>query len=393
MTTNALSRFRILDLTRARAGPTCVKQFADFGADVIRIESPPHLGEGMLMAGGRLGFDMQNLHRNTRSITLDLKNEDAKEIFYKLVETADVVVENFRPDVKDRLNIGYEKLKSINPRIILASISGFGQTGPYSKRPLFDQTAQGLSGLMSVTGEPGGGPMRVGAAVTDMTAGYLSALGIMTALLEREFSNQGQWVQSSLIQAGISLMDFQAVKYLMTGKIPEQVGNDHPTSMPTSCYACANGYINVACSGEPMWLKFCEAIEQQELKNDARFILEQDRVVNRTALNVVLKSIFMNQTKEYWVNRLNEYGVPCGPIYNVKDVFDDPQVKEQKVSVTLDHPKLRSVTLLNQGVKLSRTPSSVSRVAPELGEHTNEVLTSLGYSSTEINAFKDQKAI
>ncbi len=393
MSPNALSRFRVLDLTRARAGPTCVKQFADFGADVIRIESPPHLGEGMLMAGGRLGFDMQNLHRNTRSITLDLKTESAKAIFYKLVETADVVVENFRPDVKDRLGIDYVKLKSINPKIILASISGFGQTGPYSKRPLFDQTAQGLSGLMSVTGEPGRGPMRVGAAVTDMTAGYLSALGIMTALLERELSGEGQWVQSSLIQAGISLMDFQAVKYLMTGKIPEQVGNDHPTSMPTSCYKCANGYINVACSGEPMWLKFCEAIEKPELKNDSRFVMEQDRVINRTSLNEVLGHVFLTNSKDHWVTRLNEYGVPCAPIYNVQEVFEDPQVKAQNISVTMDHPKLGSVTLLNQGVKLSRTPSAVTRVAPELGQHTQEVLTSLGYSSNEIQSFKDQKAI
>ncbi len=393
MTQNALSRFRILDLTRARAGPTCVKQFADFGADVIRIESPPHLGEGMLMAGGRLGFDMQNLHRNTRSITLDLKTDAAKEIFYKLVETADVVVENFRPDVKERLGIGYAKLSSINPKIILASISGFGQTGPYSKRPLFDQTAQGLSGLMSVTGAPGGGPMRVGAAVTDLTAGFLSALGIMTALLEREVSGRGQWVQGSLIQAGISLMDFQAVKYLMTGNIPEQVGNDHPTSMPTSCYACEDGYINVACSGEPMWLKFCEAIEKPEMKDDPLFILEKDRVANRFALNEVLGSIFIKKSKEYWVNKLNEYGVPCGPIYNVKEVFDDPQVQDQKISVTVDHPKLGTVTLLNQGVKLSRTPPSITRVAPDLGEHTQEVLSSLGYSPIEINAFKDQQVI
>jgi crotonobetainyl-CoA:carnitine CoA-transferase CaiB-like acyl-CoA transferase len=393
MTPKALSRFRVLDLTRARAGPTCVKQFADFGADVIRIESPPHLGEGMLMAGGRLGFDMQNLHRNTRSMTLDLKKDSAKAIFYKLLETADVVVENFRPDVKDRLGLGYEKLKSMNPRIILASISGFGQTGPYSKRPLFDQTAQGLSGLMSVTGEPGGGPMRVGAAVTDLTAGYLSALGVLTALLEREFSGEGQWVQSSLIQAGISLMDFQAVKYLMTGKVPEQVGNDHPTSMPTSCYACADGYINVACSGEPMWLKFCEALENPRLKDDPRFVMEQDRVVNRVDLNAVLKDIFLSHTKDYWVERLNTFGVPCAPIYNVREVFEDPQVQEQKISVKIDHPKLGTVTLLNQGVKLSRTPGTVDRVAPELGEHTEEVLASIGYSHEQIHAFKEQQVI
>ena len=389
----ALSRFRVLDLTRARAGPTCVKQFADFGADVIRIESPLHLGEGMLMAGGRLGFDMQNLHRNTRSITLDLKTEEARNIFYKLVATADVVVENFRPDVKERLKIDYPVLSAINPKIILASISGFGQDGPYRKRPLFDQTAQGMSGLMSVTGEPGSGPMRAGAAVTDITAGFMSAMGILTALLEREVSGKGQWVQSSLVQAGVSLMDFQAAKYLMTGQGPEQVGNDHPTSMPTSCYACSDGYMNVACTGEPMWLKFCEALGVKELKDDARFTFEKDRVIHRKELNAVLSGIFKSKTKDYWVNRLNEYGVPCGPIYNVRDVFNDPQVMSQHMSTKVDHPELGEVTLLSQGVKLSRTPAQITRVAPALGEHLRDVLAEIGYSTDEIKKLIEQKIV
>jgi crotonobetainyl-CoA:carnitine CoA-transferase CaiB-like acyl-CoA transferase len=389
----ALSRFRVLDLTRARAGPTCVKQFADFGADVIRIESPLHLGEGMLMAGGRLGFDMQNLHRNTRSITLDLKTEEARNIFYKLVATADVVVENFRPDVKERLKIDYPVLSAINPKIILASISGFGQDGPYRKRPLFDQTAQGMSGLMSVTGEPGSGPMRAGAAVTDITAGFMSAMGILTALLEREVSGKGQWVQSSLVQAGVSLMDFQAAKYLMTGQVPEQVGNDHPTSMPTSCYACSDGYMNVACTGEPMWLKFCEALGVKELKDDARFTFEKDRVIHRKELNAVLSGIFKSKTKDYWVNRLNEYGVPCGPIYNVRDVFNDPQVMSQHMSTKVDHPELGEVTLLSQGVKLSRTPAQITRVAPALGEHLRDVLAEIGYSTDEIKKLIEQKIV
>ena len=233
---SALSRFRILDLTRARAGPTSTKQFADFGADVIKVEQPASGGERNQLSGDRHSFDMQNLHRNSRSITLDLKNPKAKEIFYRLVKTADIVVENFRPDVKFRLGIDYETLKAINPRIILASISGFGQDGPYVARPMFDQISQGMSGIMSVTGKPGGGPMRAGVAITDITAGYIAACGMLTALLEREVSGQGQWVQSSLIQAGVAMMDFQAAKYLQKGEIPTQVGNDHPTSMPTSCY-------------------------------------------------------------------------------------------------------------------------------------------------------------
>jgi crotonobetainyl-CoA:carnitine CoA-transferase CaiB-like acyl-CoA transferase len=336
---------------------------------------------------------MQNLHRNTRSITLDLKTEEARNIFYKLVATADVVVENFRPDVKERLKIDYPVLSAINPKIILASISGFGQDGPYRKRPLFDQTAQGMSGLMSVTGEPGSGPMRAGAAVTDITAGFMSAMGILTALLEREVSGKGQWVQSSLVQAGVSLMDFQAAKYLMTGQVPEQVGNDHPTSMPTSCYACSDGYMNVACTGEPMWLKFCEALGVKELKDDARFTFEKDRVIHRKELNAVLSGIFKSKTKDYWVNRLNEYGVPCGPIYNVRDVFNDPQVMSQHMSTKVDHPELGEVTLLSQGVKLSRTPAQITRVAPALGEHLRDVLAEIGYSTDEIKKLIEQKIV
>src|SRR5512135_2894358 len=250
----ALSKLRILDLTRVRAGPSCVRQFADFGADVIKIENtaPEDMG------GPREGPDFQNLHRNKRSITLDLKSPQGKDIFMKLVKTADIVVENYRPDVKDRLGIDYASLRKVNKRIILASISGFGQDGPYRDRPGFDQIAQGMSGLMSVTGLPGQGPVRTGAAIADVTAGLLAALGIMTALLERETSGKGQWVQSSLLQAGLVLLDFQAARYLMKGEVPQQMGNDHPTSMPTSAYRTADGYLNVGASGEAMWKRLCE---------------------------------------------------------------------------------------------------------------------------------------
>src|SRR5687767_2706165 len=261
----ALSRLRILDFTRVRAGPTCVKQFADFGADVIKIESPPGVDPNEGMGGPRDGPDMQNLHRNKRSMTLNLKLPAARAVLERLVKGADVVAENYRPDVKFRLGIDYESLAKINPRIILASISGFGQDGPYEKRPGFDQIAQGMSGLMSVTGAPGKGPMRTGAAIADVAAGLFAALGVMTALLEREKTGEGQWVQSSLLQAGIALLDFQAARYLMKGEVPPQVGNDHPTSMPTSAYRTKDGYINVAASGEGMWQRLCQAIGRPAL--------------------------------------------------------------------------------------------------------------------------------
>jgi crotonobetainyl-CoA:carnitine CoA-transferase CaiB-like acyl-CoA transferase len=390
---NALGRFRILDLTRARAGPTSTKQFADFGADVIKVEQPASGGERNQLSGDRHSFDMQNLHRNSRSITLDLKNPQAREIFYRLVKTADIVVENFRPDVKFRLGIDYETLKAINPRIILTSISGFGQDGPYVKRPMFDQISQGMSGIMSVTGKPGGGPMRAGVAITDITAGYIAACGMLTALLEREISGEGQWVQSSLIQAGVAMMDFQAAKYLQKGDIPEQVGNDHPTSMPTSCYECTDGFINVAATGQVMWLALCDAIGKPELKEDPRFITEPLRVKHRDELNAIFIALFKTKEKAYWVQLLNQVGVPTGPIYDMSEVFSDPQVISQNMVAEVQHPKMGSLKLVNQALKLSRTPAQVKTATPELGEHTEQILKDLDYSPEEIQKFIDQKVV
>ena len=301
----ALARLRILDLTRVRAGPTCVRQFADFGADVIKIESPPGVDPNDNMGGPRLGADFQNLHRNKRSMTLNLKEPQGKEAFLRLVKTADVVVENFRPDVKFRLGIDYESLKKVNPRVILASISGFGQDGPYSQRPGFDQVAQGMCGIMSVTGEPGRGPMRVGAAVADVTAGLFAALGIMTALLEREASGEGQWVQSSLLMSGIALLDFQAARFAMEGQVPPQVGNDHPTSMPTSAYATADGHINIGAYGQPIWARLCEALGRSELLQDERFTSDPLRVRHGSELNAELARSFSQHSSAHWIALLN----------------------------------------------------------------------------------------
>ncbi len=348
----ALSRFRVLDLSRVRAGPTCVKQLADFGADVIKIESPPGIDANEGMGGPRDGADFQNLHRNKRSITLNLKLPEGREIFQRLAKKADVVVENYRPDVKYRLGVDYESLKAINPRIVLASISGFGQDGPYVARPGFDQIAQGMSGLMSVTGEPGKGPMRTGAAIADLTAGWHAALGIMTALLEREVSGEGQWVQSSLLMSGIALLDFQAARYLVEGEVPPQVGNDHPTSMPTSAYTTADGYINIGASGEGMWVRLCNSIARQDLLERAEFKGNGNRVKNRIALNAEINKTLKAKGSAEWIAILNEGGVPCGPIYTVDQVFADPQVQHLGCAAPIKHPRLGDIKLVNQPATL-----------------------------------------
>ena len=380
---SALSRFRVLDLSRVRAGPACVRQLADFGADVIKIENvnPEDL------AGPRESSDFQNLHRNKRSITLNLKSEEGLSLFKDLVKTADVVVENYRPDVKHRLGIDYESLKVINPKIILASISGFGQDGPYEKRPGFDQLAQGLSGLMSVTGNPGEGPMRVGAAVTDVAAGFLAAMGVLTALLEREVSGQGQWVQSNLLQAGLALLDFQAARYTMSGEVAKQMGNDHPTFMPTSAYQTLDGYINIAVSGLGMWEKFCASVERVDLLGDAEFQTGPGRSKARTRLNAEINNTTRCKSTREWMEILNRDGIPCGPIYTMDQVFADPQVKHLRASAPVDHPELGELQLINQPVKLSRTPAQLKTASPLRGFHTRDVLRELGLSEQKIDRF------
>jgi formyl-CoA transferase len=385
----ALSRLRILDFSRVRAGPTCVRQFADFGADVIKIESPPGVDPNEAMGGPRHGPDMQNLHRNKRAMTLNLKLPESKGVLERLVKTADVVVENYRPDVKFRLGIDYASLEKINARIILASISGFGQDGPYVKRPGFDQIAQGMSGLMSVTGLPGQGPVRTGAAIADLTGGLYAAIGVMVALLEREHSGKGQWVQSSLLQAGISLLDFQAARYLMEGDVPPQVGNDHPTSMPTSAYKTRDGHINVAASGEGMWAGLCKAIGREDMLTSPDFKGGKKRAENRKKLNAAIEEALVKKTGAEWIEILNKAGIPCGPIYTIDQVFADPQVKHLGIAATVEHPKLGRKQILANAATLSRTPARVATPTPEVGEHTDEVLRELEYSAEEIEKLRN----
>ena len=393
MSPSALQKLRVLDLTRVRAGPTCVRMFADFGADVIKIESPPGVDPNENMGGPRHGGDFQNLHRNKRSVALNLKTPDGLTIFKKLAATADIVVENYRPDVKFRLGIDYESLKQINPRIILASISGFGQDGPYATRPGFDQIAQGMGGLMAITGLPGQGPVRAGIAVADSSAGLYAALGIMIALLERETSGAGQWVQTSLLHSQIAMLDFQAARYLMSGEVPQQAGNDHPTMMPTSVYKTADGHINIAASGAGNWQRLCEAIARDDLLSDSRFDSDAKRSDNRSALNAEINQSSVAYTSADLVAKLNAAGVPCGPIYSMDEVFADPQVQHLQCAVSVEHPKLGNIKLVSQPVTLSRTPATITSATPELGQDSAAILSELGYTDAEIIQLRERKII
>ena len=378
---------RVLDLTSVRSGPTAVRQLADWGADVIKIENPPRPDSGDAMGGPRHGPDFQNLHRNKRSLALNLKSPDGLEIFKRLVRDADVVVENFRPGVKTRLGIDYETLRAINPRLVYASISGFGQDGPYADRPGFDQIAQGLGGLMSITGAPGGGPMRVGIPIADLTAGLYCAMGILVALLARERTGEGQWVQTSLLQAQVLLLDFQAARWLMKGEVPTQAGNNHPTSIPTGVFETADGPINIAVTGNAIWTRLCGVIGREQWLDDERFATASARLANRDALNPLIEAALAGETGAVWIERFNEAGVPAGPINTIDRVFEDPQVEHLGLKQTFTSPALGEVTVLGQAIKLSGAESRIVRPPPEIGEHSREILSELGFGDAEIDTF------
>jgi formyl-CoA transferase len=387
----ALSRFTVLDLTRVRSGPTCVRQLADWGANVIKIETPEHVEKGD-MGGPRLGPDFQNLHRNKRSITLNLKSKEGVAVFKKLARKADVVVENYRPDVKRRLGIDYKDLARINKKIVYASISGFGQTGPYAGRPGFDQIAQGMGGLMSITGLPGQGPVRVGIAVADLCAGLFAAMGILTALLERDKSGKGQHVQTSLLQAQIFMLDFQGARWLMSGEVPGQAGNNHPTSAPTGVYKTSDGFMNIATTGEKMWVRLCDALGVRRLVEKPEYVNGRERLKHAARLQQDLDAVTSTRTSNEWVELLNEAGVPTGPIYKIDQVFADPQVKHLKAAQTVKG-KHGKKTMLAQPFTLSRTASKLAAAPPDLGEHTAAVLKEFGFSKKEIESLHKAKAI
>ena len=386
-----LAHIKVLDLTRVRAGPTCVKQLADWGADVVKIEQPGR-GDGQ-MGDARLGADFQNLHRNKRSITLNLKSEGGKAVFMKLAESADVIVENYRPDVKHRLGIDYETVRAINPGIVYGSVSGFGQDGPYGNLPGFDQVAQGMGGLMSITGLAGQGPVRAGIPVADLSAGLFAALGIMTALLGRTQTGEGQWVRTSLLEAQITMLDFQAERWLLHKEVPQQAGNNHPTGIPTGVFQTKDGHINIAATGDAIYKRFCAVMGREDWLTDPQFDSPRKRSVNRDAMNAQIEAITKTRSSNEWIAAFNEAGVPAGYIYSIDEVFADPQVRHLGMAAPAKHPKLGDIELVAQPIKLSGAEFTVRSATPELGEHTNEVLAEAGYEMSEIAALRAAGAI
>jgi len=390
-----LADITVLDLTRARAGPTAVRQLADWGADVVKIEAPPGGDAREVLAGTRHGFDFQNLHRNKRAMTLNLKAGKGRGIFLDLAKDADVVVENYRAGVKHRLGIDYEAVRAVNPRIVYGSISGFGQSGPYRDRPGVDQIAQGLGGLMSVTGLPGQGPVRVGIPIADLTAGLHLAQGILLALFERERSGEGQWVHTSLLEAQIMMLDFQAARWTVAGEVASQAGNDHPTSIPTGVFPTADGHINIAASGDTMFARLCGALGCPELTSHPDYADDESRSANRGALNAVLAEYTARRPGAEWVRALNEARVPCGPIHTIDKTMTDPQVRHLGIEKAMTHPALGEVGVVGQPATLSRSGGrpGIRRHTPDRGEHTAEVLAALGYDGAAVEALRGEGVV
>ncbi|ABE44938.1 L-carnitine dehydratase/bile acid-inducible protein F [Polaromonas sp. JS666] len=384
---SALQRFRVVDLTQVRAGPTACRQLADWGADVIQVQMPEHMrGDDTL--GGQEGSDYQYTHRNKRSITLNLKEEEGISVLKRLIGGADVVVENFRPDVKFRLGIDYETLRVDNPRLVYASISGFGQSGPLAARPGFDQIAQGMGGLMSVTGLAEQGPMRVGIPIADLCAGIFAAQGILVALLERETSGKGQWLHTSLLESMVYMMDFQTSRWLIDGEVATQAGNFHPTSIPTGVYKARDGYMNIAVFGSRIWERFCEILGAPQWVSDERYKDKMGRSVNRDSLNAEINRLLAAQDRAYWIERLNVGGVACGLINSMQEAFEEPQIKHLNMVKDVVSAHLGAQRLVGQPMQLERTPSTIARAAPRRGEHTEEILTELGLSAGDLARMK-----
>lgn len=387
MRPGALSRFTILDATRVRAGPTAVRTFADLGARVIKLEIPPGAPGGDDMIGGRdhNRADYENLHRNKESLTLNMKEPEGIAILHELVQRADVFIENYRPDVKHRLGIAPDELRRVNPRLVYASISGFGQEGPYAKWPGFDSIAQGMGGLMSLTGRPGEGPMRVGIPIADLCAGHFCAMGILAALLEREVTGEGQWVQTSLLESQIAMLDFQAAQWLIDRKVPGQNGNEHPLTVPTGVFRTKDGHLNVAAIGQTMWTRLCEALEVPQLVHEPGFGSDPERVQNRDRVNAAIGAVFAQRSTAEWTERLLKVGVPCGPIHRVDEVFADPQVQQLGIEWPMQHPQLGAVSLVGTPFRLSAHPrEGEPRPAPHQGDQTDAILHELGYGDERI---------
>jgi crotonobetainyl-CoA:carnitine CoA-transferase CaiB-like acyl-CoA transferase len=386
-----LNGITVLDLTLARAGPTAVRHFADWGANVIRIEPPASDGEDV--AGRRHGFDFQNLHRNKRAITLNLKSPEGHAVFMKLAATADVILENMRANVKHRLKVSYDDVKKVNPRIVYGSISGFGQDGPYGARAGVDQIAQGMGGLMSITGEPGRGPMRVGIPIDDLTAGNLLAMGCLMALYDRERTGVGRWVTTSLLEAQIFMLDFQASRWLMENEVAGQAGNDHPTGIPTGVFPTADGHINIAASSSRVFTRFCQAIERPDWLEKEGWKTQVGRSKDRKAINEAISEITRTKPSNHWIELFEGAGIPCGPIYTIDQVFADPQVKHLGMATKMSSPYVGDSQIVASALNISGFSKAIRLYTPDPGEHQAEVLKSVGYSDEDIADLRKKGAI
>jgi crotonobetainyl-CoA:carnitine CoA-transferase CaiB-like acyl-CoA transferase len=387
-----LDDLRVIDLTVARAGPTCVRQLADWGADVIRVEQPPDPADPGL-TGSRHGCDFQHLHRNKRSLSLNLKAPGGREVLMRLVDTADVLIENMRPPVKERLGFDFATVHARNPRLVYGSISGFGQDGPYAGRGGVDQIAQGMGGLMSVTGLPDGGPVRAGIPVADLAAGLYLAVGVLVALHDRSRTGTGRWVQTSLLESMIAMMDFQAARWTIDREIPPQEGNHHPMSVPMGCFASADGYVNIGAAGGRLLDSLCRVIGLPAIPADPRFDSPAKRSANRAELNALIADRLRTRTTAEWVEALNQAGVPCGPVYRMDEVFADPQVEHLAMTEPVQHPALGRLDILRNAVRMTDGPTTVRTPSPDIGADTDEVLTELGYPREEIDRLHAQGVI
>ena len=377
-----LADLRVLDLTIARAGPTAVRQLADWGADVIRIEPPARAGAPP--AEDPLSPDALNLHRNKRSLTLDLQRAEGVAVLHRLAEHADVLVENWRPAVKARFGLDWPTLSRRHPRLVLGSISGFGQDGPYAGRGGVDQIVQGLSGLMSVTGLPGQGPVRTGVAISDVTAGLQLAVGLLVALHERTRTGRGRHVHTSLLESMLGMLDFQAARFTVAGEIPRQEGNHHPTMRPMGLYETRDAPINVAAPWGRLWTGFCAAIDRPDLPNDPRYSTPADRARNREALDREIGAVLRTRGAQAWLERLHAAGVPCGPVNDVAEAFADPQVRHLEMTASVGHPLAGEIRILRNATRIEGHPATVRTPSPTAGQHAREILREHGYDEAAI---------
>jgi crotonobetainyl-CoA:carnitine CoA-transferase CaiB-like acyl-CoA transferase len=392
----ALDGIRIIDFSKALAGPYCTMLLADMGAEVIKVEMPgsgdDSRGWGPPFIEGEAAYFL-SVNRNKKSITLNLKDPKAKEIALKIIEKADIVLESNRPGVMTKLGLDYETVKKINPEIIYCSISGFGQTGPYSKRPGFDQVIQGYGGIMGLTGEKGGGPLKVGIAVTDIATGMFAATGILTALYHRERTGQGQHVDASMLDGQVSWLTYQAGRYLASGNVPQRIGSAHPLIVPYQDFEASDGFINIAAGNDNLWKKFCTATDLNDIADDPKFATNPKRVENRDEVVAIVSKKIKTKTMQEWLDILNDAGVPCGPIYTVDQIFKDPQVLAREMLVEVDHPKCGKIQVIGSPIKLSETPAEITTHPPMLGEHNSSILQEFGFSEEDITKLKEDKVI